>query len=75
MSDDYIDIQQAIAAFMSGSSPIERYLQEQRPLTDLQLQSVSLTVSSLTNFLDGWKRKHGIEDSFLRFKSDLPPSY
>ena len=74
MSDD-IDIQQAIATFMSGSTAIERYLQEQRPLTDLQLQSVSLTIAGLNTFLDSWKRKHGKEESFLGFKSDLPPSY
>jgi len=48
-----------IAEFMSVSTQLERYLQEGKSLTTLQLESLSLTVSGLHTFLDSWKRKHG----------------
>ncbi len=47
-----------IAKFMSASVPIETYLQQGRPLTDAQLELISLTVAGLQTFLDSWKRKH-----------------
>ena len=57
--DDDVYINRLIAAFMSSSLPMEEYLLEQRRLTDLQLQSLSLTITNLQAFLDHWKRKHG----------------
>ena len=72
MSDYDVASQRIIATFMSGSSPMEQYLQEQRPLTDLQLQSLSLTIANLQAFLDAWKQKHGDTEATPRFKSDLP---
>jgi hypothetical protein len=58
MTDEESETQKLIAAFMSASAPLERYLQEGRPLTALQLESISLTVDGLYTFLDIWNRKH-----------------
>jgi hypothetical protein len=38
-------IHKLIAEFMSFSTQLERYLQKGKPLTTLQLESLSLTVS------------------------------
>ncbi len=54
---DVLKTEQMIAAFMSASAPIESYLQGGKPLTDRQLEMISLTVSGLQTFLDAWKRK------------------
>lgn len=53
---------QLIATFMTASTPLEQYLQQGRPLTDLEVGSVSITVKNLQLFLDIWKRKHGKKD-------------
>ncbi len=44
MTDEESETQKLIAHFMSVSAPLERYLQEGRPLTALQLESISLAV-------------------------------
>jgi hypothetical protein len=59
MTEEDAAIHKLIAQFMSVSSQLETYLQEGKPLTTLQLESLSLTVSGLHTFLDSWKRKHG----------------
>jgi hypothetical protein len=46
-----------IATFMSASAPIEAYLQQGKPLTNQQLELISLTVFGLQNFLNAWKRR------------------
>ena len=51
-----------IAEFLSSSTPVEEYLKRGGPLTDLQLEALSLTVDSLQTFLDIWKMKHGKKD-------------
>jgi len=48
-----------VADFMTASTPLEQYLQQGGPLTDLQVESVSITVGNLQTFLVIWKRKHG----------------
>ena len=57
MTDEESETQKLIAHFMSASAPLERYLQEARPLTDLQLESISLTVDELYTYPDIWKRR------------------
>ena len=59
--DDDAFANNIIAQFMTASAPLEQYLQHRGPLTDLQLESVSLTVAGLQTFLDIWKKKHGKE--------------
>jgi hypothetical protein len=48
-----------VADFMIASTPLEKYLQEGSPLTEVELDSVEVTLDSLQLFLDAWKRKHG----------------
>jgi hypothetical protein len=52
MDDESLLANQIIAQFMTASAPLEKYLQHGGALTDLQLESVSLTVSGLQTFLD-----------------------
>jgi hypothetical protein len=47
-----------VANFMTASTPLEQYLHQGGPLTDLQIESVSLTVKNLQLFIDFWKRRH-----------------
>jgi hypothetical protein len=39
-------------------TPVEKYLKEGRPLTDLQVESLSLAAGVLQTFLDIWKSRH-----------------
>jgi hypothetical protein len=57
-----LEAQRLIANLLSSSAPVEVYLQQGGPLTDLQLHSLSLTIEGLQSFLAIWKRKHGIKD-------------
>ena len=59
MADEDLPTHRLIANFMTASTPLEKHLQQGEPLTDLELQSLSLTIDSLQTFLDGWKTKHG----------------
>jgi hypothetical protein len=59
MVDDDATTRRLIAEFLSSSTPVEQYLKRGGPLTDLQLEALSLTVDSLQTFLDIWKMKHG----------------
>ena len=59
MTEEDAATHKLIAEFMSVSTQLERYLQEGKSLTTLQLESLSLTVSGLHTFLDSWKRKYG----------------
>jgi hypothetical protein len=52
MSDEELEPHKLIAHFMSASAPLERYLQQGRPLTALQLESISLTIDGLVTYLD-----------------------
>jgi hypothetical protein len=51
--------EEVIAQFLSTSSRLEKYLQDGKPLTMQQLESLSVAVSGLHTFLDSWKRKYG----------------
>lgn len=62
MVDDDATTRRLIAEFLSSSTPVEQYLKRGGPLTDLQLEALSLTVDSLQTFLDIWKMKHGKKD-------------
>lgn len=57
MTEEDVAAHKLIAQFMSVSTKLEKYLQEVKPLTPLQLESISLTISGLHTFLDSWKRK------------------
>jgi hypothetical protein len=57
-----------IAKLMAASSPIEKHLQEGGPLTVRELESLSLTISSLQTFLDLWKRRHKATSRSVRTK-------
>jgi hypothetical protein len=59
MYNNHVNDEKLIAHFMSASAPLERYLQQGKPLTALQLESISLTIDGLFTYLDTWKRKHG----------------
>ena len=62
--------QEIIRRFLVASSPLEAYLQLHRPLTPLELQSLTVTLTSLQTFLDIWKQKEGRTDNpFIRLPS------
>jgi len=62
MVNDDATTRRLIAEFLSSSTPVEQYLKRGGPLTDLQLEALSLTVDSLQTFLDIWKMKHDKKD-------------
>jgi hypothetical protein len=55
--DDSKALQDSINAFLSASLPMEEYLREKRPLTALQVQTISLAITGLQTFLEIWKRR------------------
>jgi len=59
MKEEERHAQQLLARFMIASTQVEAHLQRKEPLTDLQLQSLSLTVKSLQTFLESWARHYG----------------
>jgi len=62
--------QEIIRRFLVASSPLEAYLQLHRPLTALELQSLTVALRSLQTFLDIWKQKEGrTDDHFIRLPS------
>lgn len=54
-----LEIQRLVTRFLSGSSALEIHLQKQRPLTPLQMRTISLTVSMLQLCLERWMKQHG----------------
>ena len=52
-----------ITNFMSASAHLELYLEQQRPLTDLELESLSVTLESLQGLIVLWKVKHAKKES------------
>jgi hypothetical protein len=54
-----LPIHQLIADFLAVSSPLEAFLQQRKPLTNLELQSITLTVDGLQDFLAAWTRNNG----------------
>jgi hypothetical protein len=54
-----VDIQALITNFISARQPVEKYVQQGGPLTDIQLQWIEVTISGLQTLVDTWKRKHG----------------
>ena len=68
MDPDTVKIQRLIAQLMSVSAPVEDHLQQGKPLTALQFESLSLTIAGLRTFLEAWKRKNKVsplEEPFL----------
>ena len=68
--------QKLIARFMSASSPVEAYLQKHGPLTHIEVESLTLTVSGLQTFLEIWKRKENErlgqpDNPFIKLPSSL----
>jgi hypothetical protein len=47
-----------IAAFRAASFSLHDYLQQRRPLSSHQLESLALTVSLSQFYLERWKRQH-----------------
>ena len=50
-------------------TPVEKYLKEGRPLTDLQVESISLAVGVLQTFLNIWKARHKYGEKRAKAKS------
>jgi hypothetical protein len=44
---------------MLASSPVEDLLRQNRPLSDRQVESLSVTLESLQTYLNIWKQRHG----------------
>jgi hypothetical protein len=59
IDEEHLRIQHLVADFMGVSTKMERHLQQRGPLTQLQVESLTLTISSLQTFLDTWKEKRG----------------
>jgi len=57
-----------IANFMTALIPIEKYLKGGRPLTGLQVESLSLALATVESFLAVWKAAKGYK--VLHKKSD-----
>lgn len=51
-----------VADFMNASAQLENYLQVDGPMTHVQVDAVTLTISGLQTLLDNWKRKNWLED-------------
>jgi hypothetical protein len=52
-----------LANFMSASAHLELYLEQQSPLTDIEFQSLSLTLESLQGLIILWKVKHAEKEN------------
>ena len=50
-----------VADFMKVSSDVERYLQQKKPLTDLQHESIVTTIHGLETMLATWRTHFGIK--------------
>src|SRR5262245_57900671 len=59
-----------IANYFTALSPLEKYLRRGRPLTGLQLESLSLALQTLDTFLVAWKAGKGYKDTRAKHKSD-----
>jgi hypothetical protein len=53
-------VDRIIADFMNGCSPLETYLVQGHPLTDLQHDSIAVTVTTLQTLLEVWRSQHRI---------------
>ena len=51
-----VDIQRHITNLMSASQPVEKYLQQGGPLTDVQLKWIEVTITGLQALVDTWKK-------------------
>lgn len=58
-----------IATFMAAITPLERYLRRGRPLTGLQVESLSLALRTLETFLEVWKASKGYKVTRAKQKS------
>ncbi|MBX3301824.1 MAG: hypothetical protein KF693_06400 [Nitrospira sp.] len=58
-----------MADFMRALVPLEKYLKRGRPLTALQVESLSLAYELFGEFLDAWKLQHGYNRRHKREKS------
>ncbi len=56
--EEDVTTRRLIANFITASTPVEKYLQQGGRLTDLELQSISLTIDGLQTFLNIWHAKH-----------------
>jgi hypothetical protein len=59
MHRDVVGAKQLISQFMVSSWAMEQHLQRKGPLTDLEVESITLPVESLQTFLDIWKQEYG----------------
>lgn len=58
-----------IADLMTAIGPLEKYLKRRRPLTRLQLESLSLALRTLETFLAVWKAGKGYKDTRSKDKT------
>lgn len=59
-----------IANLIAAVSPLEKYLRRGRPLTGLQVESLSLVLRTLETFLAVWKAGKGYKDTHAKNNSD-----
>ena len=58
-----------ISKLLAAMTPVEKYLKEGRPLTDLHVESISLAVGVLQTFLDIWKARYKYKEKRAKTKS------
>lgn len=58
-----------VSKLLAATTPVEKYLKEGRPLTDLQVESISLAVGVLQTFLDIWKARHKYREKRAKAQS------
>jgi hypothetical protein len=56
---EYLEVERAIASFLSACLPVEKYLQAGTSLTNLQLDTISTAIQGLQTNIVVWKSKAG----------------
>jgi hypothetical protein len=54
-----------IASHLKASNALEKYLQEDRPLTPLEHQTIETTIMGLQTLLGSWTGKHRSDESSI----------
>ena len=58
-----------ISKLLAAMTPVEKHLKDGRPLTDLQVESISLAIGVLQTFLDIWKARYKYKEKRPKTKS------
>ncbi len=51
-----LGVNRLVGDFLRASAPLETYLQQRGPLSNLHVQSIELSLNCLQHFLKAWKK-------------------